>query len=302
MKIYNNLNIKNFHKNSVIAIGNFDGIHLGHQKVIAQAKQKAKKNKLKLGVITFEPVPVMFFNKKISNHRINNLEQKLSYLKKLKIDFVCIIRFNKTFSNLTADQFIKKIIYNYLGAKFIFISKNFRFGKNRMGNVKKLNDNEKKYLFKTIVTNPQKRKKNTISSTLIRKKISLGKINEANKLLGRSWAVVGKVIRGNQRGRKIGFPTCNLKLNDYILPKLGVYAVKVNIGHLQKNGIANVGFRPTFKGQDLLLEVNIFGLSKNLYKKIISVNFIKFIRPEKKFKNIDELKVQINKDIIEAKK
>ncbi len=302
MVIIKNLNNKIKIKNSIIAIGNFDGLHLGHQKVLFQAKQKAKKNKLKLGVITFEPVPVMFFNKKISNHRINNLDQKLSYLKKLKIDFVCIIRFNKTFSNLTADQFIKKIIYNYLGAKFIFISKNFRFGKNRMGNVKKLNDNEKKYLFKTIVTNPQKRKKNTISSTLIRKKISLGKINEANKLLGRPWAVIGKVMRGNQRGRRIGFPTCNLKLNDYILPKLGVYAVKVNIGHLQKNGIANVGFRPTFKGQDLLLEVNIFGLSKNLYKKIISVNFIKFIRPEKKFKNIDELKVQINKDIIEAKK
>tara|TARA_B100001564_G_C20624963_1_gene664237 strand:- start:344 stop:1252 length:909 start_codon:yes stop_codon:yes gene_type:complete len=302
MIIIKNLNNKIKIKNSIIAIGNFDGLHLGHQKVLFQAKQKAKKNKLKLGVITFEPVPVMFFNKKISNHRINNLDQKLSYLKKLKIDFVCIIRFNKTFSNLTADQFIKKIIYNYLGAKFIFISKNFRFGKNRMGNVKKLNDNEKKYLFKTIVTNPQKRKKNTISSTLIRKKISLGKINEANKLLGRPWAVIGKVMRGNQRGRRIGFPTCNLKLNDYILPKLGVYAVKVNIGHLQKNGIANVGFRPTFKGQDLLLEVNIFGLSKNLYKKIISVNFIKFIRPEKKFKNIDELKVQINKDIIEAKK
>ncbi len=302
MVIIKNLNNKIKIKNSIIAIGNFDGLHLGHQKVLFQAKQKAKKNKLKLGVITFEPVPVMFFNKKISNHRINNLDQKLSYLKKLKIDFVCIIRFNKTFSNLTADQFIKKIIYNYLSAKFIFISKNFRFGKNRMGNVKKLNDNEKKYLFKTIVTNPQKRKKNTISSTLIRKKISLGKINEANKLLGRPWAVIGKVMRGNQRGRRIGFPTCNLKLNDYILPKLGVYAVKVNIGHLQKNGIANVGFRPTFKGQDLLLEVNIFGLSKNLYKKIISVNFIKFIRPEKKFKNIDELKVQINKDIIEAKK
>ena len=302
MVIIKNLNNKIKIKNSIIAIGNFDGLHLGHQKVLFQAKQKAKKNKLKLGVITFEPVPVMFFNKKISNNKINNLDQKLSYLKKLKIDFVCIIRFNKTFSNLTADQFIKKIIYNYLGAKFIFISKNFRFGKNRMGNVKKLNDNEKKYLFKTIVTNPQKRKKNTISSTLIRKKISLGKINEANKLLGRPWAVIGKVMRGNQRGRRIGFPTCNLKLNDYILPKLGVYAVKVNIGHLQKNGIANVGFRPTFKGQDLLLEVNIFGLSKNLYKKIISVNFIKFIRPEKKFKNIDELKVQINKDIIEAKK
>ena len=125
-----------------------------------------------------------------------------------------------------------------------------------------------------------------ISSTFIRKKIRLGKITEVNKLLNRNWSVVGKVIKGQRRGHKIGFPTCNLKLNDYVIPKLGVYAVKVKSKNFYKNGIANIGYRPTFNGQNLLLETNIFGINKNLYNKVISVNFKKFIRSEKKFRKI----------------
>jgi len=137
---------------------------------------------------------------------------------------------------------------------------------------------------------------------LIRKKISLGKISEANKLLNRPWCVEGKVIKGKRRGRKIGFPTCNLKLREYIVPRLGVYAVIVNFDKFKKKGIANVGYRPTFNGQNLLLEVNIFGINMNLYNKVIKVNFIKFIRPEKKFKSLEVLKKQIKTDINQVKK
>ena len=129
MKIYNNLKINKKHQNSVIAIGNFDGIHLGHQKVLNQARQKAKKNKLPFGVITFEPMPVMFFNKKIKNHRINSLLQKKTQLKKLKLDFLIIINFNKKFSKLSPEQFIKKIIFKKLKCKFLYVSNNFKFGK-----------------------------------------------------------------------------------------------------------------------------------------------------------------------------
>ena len=142
----------------------------------------------------------------------------------------------------------------------------------------------------------------TISSTFLRKKIRLGKIEEVNRLLGRNWCVIGKVIKGQKRGRKIGFPTCNLKLSDYVVPKLGVYAVKVKSKNFYKNGIANIGYRPTFNGQNLLLETNIFGINKNLYNKVISVNFKKFIRPEKKFRNLNYLKKQIKLDIKKAKK
>ena len=302
MKIYNNPSLDQKHCNGVIAIGNFDGLHLGHQKVITEAKRKAEKNKIPFGAMTFEPVPVMFFNKKIKNHRINSLEQKKQQLKKFKLDFLIIIKFNKKFSSQSAEEFIKKIIFKKTKCKFLYVSKNFKFGFKRQGNIKTLKKFEKKYDFKNIVTKPFKISNKTISSTLIRKKIKLGKIVEINKLLNRNWTVVGKVIKGQRRGHKIGFPTCNLKLNDYVVPKLGVYAVKVQSNNFIKNGIANVGYRPTFNGQNLLLETNIFGINKNLYNKEISISFKKYIRPEKKFRNLKYLKKQIKFDIKQAKK
>ena len=301
MKIYKNANLSKKHSGGVIAIGNFDGIHLGHQKVISEAKKKAKYNKLPFGIITFEPVPVMFFNPKISNHRINSLDQKKKQLKKLKLDFLIIIKFNKNFSSLTAEKFIKKIINNETRCKFLYVSKNFKFGFKRHGNIKTLKKYEKLYNYKSLITKPFRKNKKIISSTLIRKKISSGKIQQINKLLNREWTIEGKVIRGQQRGRKIGFPTCNVKLKDYIIPRLGVYAVKVKGPKFNKKGIANIGYRPTFKGQNLLLETNIFGINKNLYNKEIGISLRKFIRPEIKFKNLEHLKEQIKIDIKKAK-
>ena len=301
MIIYKKLNIKKKHKNSVIAIGNFDGLHIGHLKVLREARQKAKLKKLKFGLITFEPVPTLFFNKNIKNHRINSLSQKIYFLKK-ELDFLIIIRFNKNFSNLSAEEFIKKILFQHLKSRYIFVSQNFKFGKKRSGDTRTLKIFEKKYFYKTIITPPYKEKNKTVSSSLIREIISRGRVKEAEKLLGRPWCVEGEVIKGAQRGKKIGFPTCNIKLNSYTLPKLGVYSVWVRINNLKKRGIANIGYRPTFNGKSLLLEVNIFGIKKNLYKKILKISFIKFIRAEKKFKNINQLKTQIKKDIIAAKK
>ena len=302
MKIYNNANLNHKHFNSVIAIGNFDGLHLGHQKVINEARQKAKKFKLPLGIMTFEPVPVMFFNKRKKDHRINSLQQKISQLKKLKLDFLMIIQFNKKFSSFTAEQFIRKIIHKKTKCRYLYVSKNFKFGFKRRGNIQTLKKFEKEFNYKNIITNPYKKNKKTISSTFIRKEIRKGKIEEINKLLNRNWCVEGRVIKGKKRGRKIGFPTCNMNLSNYVIPKHGVYAVKVNFDNLNKNGIANIGYRPTFKGQNLLLETNIFGINKNLYNKVISVSFKKFIRPEKKFRNIEHLKKQIKLDIKQAKK
>jgi len=301
MKIYKNANLDKKHHSGVIAIGNFDGLHLGHQKVIKEAKKKAKKKNLPFGIMTFEPVPVMFFNANIKNHRINSLNQKKLQLKKFNLDFLIIIKFNKKFSSLTANQFIKKIINNKTKCKFLYVSKNFKFGYKRQGTIQVLKKSEKFYDFKSIITKPFKKNKKIISSTLIRKKIKSGKIREANKLLNREWEVEGKIIKGQQRGRTIGFPTCNLKLNDYIVPRLGVYAVKVKGPKFNKKGVANVGFRPTFNGKNLLLETNIFGINKNLYNKEISVIFRKFIRPEKKFKDLEHLKKQIKIDIKKAK-
>ena len=302
MKIYNNLIINRKHQNSVVAIGNFDGIHLGHQKVLNRARQKAKKNRLPFGVITFEPMPVMFFNKKIKNHRINSLLQKKTQLKKLKLDFLIIINFNKKFSKLSAEQFIKRIIFKKAKCKFLYVSNNFKFGFKRKGNIQTLKKYSNSYNFKTMITHPLTKTAKVISSTIIRKKISQGKIYEVNKLLNRNWCIQGKVIKGHRRGRTIGFPTCNINISDYAMPKLGVYGVKVNNAKFQRKGIANIGYRPTFNGQNLLLEVNIFGINKNLYNKVINVNFIKFIRSEKKFKDVEQLKKQIKVDINRVKK
>lgn len=302
MKIYKNLNIKKIHKNAVVAIGNFDGLHLGHQKVLNQARLKAKRKNLKFGAITFEPIPNMFFNKNIKHYRINLIKQKIFYLKKIKLDFLIVINFNKSFSNISSDNFIKNILVNKLKSKYIFVSRNFRFGKKRTGDINTLKKFEKKYSYKTIITIPYQKNKKIISSSLIRNNIAEGKVENVQKLLSRPWSIEGEVVRGQQNGRKIGFPTCNIKWNYYVLPKLGVYLVKVETKNFKRKGIANIGYRPTFNGKNLLLEVNIFGIKLNLYKKILKISFIKFIRPEKKFNNIIELKNQIKKDIIKAKK
>ena len=302
MKTYSNANLIRKHQKGVLAIGNFDGIHLGHQKVIQDAKKKAIKNKLPFGIMTFEPVPVMFFNKRIKSHRINSLNQKINQFKKFKLDFLIIIKFNKKFSKLSAEQFIEKIIFKKTKCKYLYVSKNFRFGFKRKGSIKTLKKFENKFNYKNLITKPFKKNKKVISSTLIRKKIREGKIKEVNKLLNRNWVVDGKVIKGNKRGRKIGFPTCNLKMGNYVVPRLGVYAVKVKSSDFNKKGVANIGYRPTFNGQNLLLETNIFGINKNLYNKEISISFKKFIRPEKKFRNLKYLKKQIQLDIKQAKK
>ena len=301
MKIFNSTSISNNYKNSVIAIGNFDGIHIGHKKVLKAAYKKAKKTKKKFGLLTFEPVPVMFFNKKILNHRLDTLPQKISNLRKEKLDFVIIQKFNKKFSELSYKDFIFKILCQKIKCKYLYVSKNFKFGNKREGDVSKLKKFEKKLFYKTIITPPFTKKKKTISSTIIRKLLKSGEIKKANYLLNRKWEIIGKVIKGSQRGRKIGFPTCNILLKKYIIPKFGVYAVNVKINQTVKKGIANIGYRPTFNGKKLLLEVNIFNFKRNLYNKNINVIFNKFIRPEKKFKNILQLKNQIKKDIRLAK-
>ena len=301
MKIFKNTSISNNYKNSVIAVGNFDGVHIGHKKVLNAAYKKAKKTKKKFGLLTFEPVPVMFFNKQILNHRLDTLPQKISNLKKEKLDFVIIQKFNKKFSKLSYKDFIYRILFKKIKCKFLYVSKNFKFGNKREGDVSKLKKFEKNFFYKTILTPPLKKKKKTISSTIIRKLLKSGEIKKANYLLNRKWEIIGKVIKGSQRGRKIGFPTCNILLKKYIIPKFGVYAVNVKINNISKKGIANIGYRPTFNGKKLLLEVNIFGIKKNLYNKNINVVFNKFIRPEKKFNNIKELKDQIRKDIKKAK-
>ena len=304
MKLYNSFNIKKKHKNSIILIGNFDGLHLGHQKLFKLAKIYKKRYTSKIGVLTFEPMPKMFFNPNLKNFRLSNLSQKIENLEKLNVDFVITKKFNLGFSKTKSIIFIKEILGKKLSPKFIFVSNNFRFGINREGNVKELIKYEKLHKYKIIKPQPLKIKKKIISSTLIRKFLQNGKLNKVNKLLKRNWSIDGKVQKGRQLGKKIGFPTANIDIKDYILPKPGVYAVKVkkikNSNYIK--GIANLGYRPTFNGKKILLEVHLFNFSGNLYNKYLTVEFKKFIIKEKKFKNVDQLRNQIRTDLLIAKK
>ena len=302
-KIYNNFIIPRKLKKSILLIGNFDGLHLGHQKVCNEARKYKKKYKLKLGVLTFNPLPVMFFNNKMKNYRLTNDSQKFILLKKMGVDFVINKRFNLLFSKIKSEKFIKNIIVKKIDPKFIFVSNNFRYGNKRKGDVKELITESKKYGFNVIKPEPLRIKKKVVSSTSIRDLLKKGKIKKANKLLSRNWVINGDVQRGRQLGKKLGFPTCNIDINNYILAKPGVYSVKVTIDESKKilNGIAYLGYRPTFEGKKLLLEVNLFGFNGNLYKKTLNVYFFNFIRRDKKFKNKISLITQMKKDLTKAK-
>ena len=304
IKFYNSFKVSKIHQNTILLVGNFDGLHLGHQKLFNLAKKYKKKFKLKIGVITFEPMPKMYFNKNLKNFRISNLYQKRKILEKAGVDFLITKKFNKSFSKIKSHSFIKEILYKKLKAKYIFVSNNFRFGNKREGNVNQLINNEKKYKYKIIKPKPFKLKNKIISSTLIRKLLSNGKVELVNKLLNRKWSIVGKVVKGRKMGKKIGFPTCNINIQDYVIAKTGVYAVKIyrQNNNFSLKGIANLGYRPTFNQKKILLEVYIFNFSGNLYNKQLTIDFISFIRKEKKFKNIKQLKKQINLDLKIAKK
>ncbi len=304
IKEYKNFNIKKKHKSSIILIGNFDGLHSGHQKLFLLANKYKKKYRTKIGVFTFEPMPKMFFNKNLKNFRISNKKQKIDLLVKFGVDFIIIKKFDRSFSKTKSINFIKDILNKKLKAKFIFVSNNFRFGNNREGNVKKLIENQKIFNYTIIKPQPLLTRKNVISSTLIRKFLQNGKLEKANKLLNRNWSIVGKVQKGRQLGKKFGFPTANIDIKDYVIAKPGVYAVKAKIQNNDSylKGIANLGYRPTFRQNKILLEVHLFNFSGNLYNKYLTVDFMKFIRKEKKFRNIDQLKKQIKNDLLKAKK
>jgi riboflavin kinase / FMN adenylyltransferase len=304
VKLYKNFNIDKKHKRSIILIGNFDGVHLGHQKLFNLAKRYKKKHKLKVGVVNFDPMPKMFFNKTLKNFRLSNISQKINLLKKLEVDFIITKKFDKIFSKTKSINFIEQILFQKLNARFIFVSNNFRFGNKREGDVNLLINHETDCNYKVIKPKPFITSHKIVSSTLIRNLLEKGYLDKANKLLDRKWCIEGSVRKGRQVGKKIGFPTCNIDIKDYVLAKPGVYAVKI----LRKNnskyikGIANLGYRPTFNQKKILLEVHLFNFSGNLYNKYLSVDFLKFIRKEKKFKNVDQLRAQIKTDLNTAKK
>ena len=234
MKIFKNTNIPKNYKRSAIAIGNFDGIHKGHQKVFNKTRKFANKNKIKFGVLTFTPLPMMFFNKKIKNFRLISEDKKFKLFEKYGADFAVNIKFNKNFSEISAEKFIKKVIYKKINPQLLSVSNNFKFGRKRKGDINLLKKFSYKYEYQLLNIRALKYQGKIVSSTRIRKYLQRGKVYLANKLLSRTWFVDGIVNKGKRLGRKLGYRTCNIYIRDYILPKKGIYAVKVLTGNKKK--------------------------------------------------------------------
>ena len=288
-------------KKSIIAIGNFDGVHRGHQEIFKLGKKIAKKNKTKFGVVTFSPLPSEFFQKQKNNNRITRDDIKIDLLKKNKVNFVFVCNFNKKFSNISAEQFVKDTIVKKLNATYVLVGKNFRFGHKRKGSVSLLKKYGKIYNYKVLDLKLSKQNKIKISSTRIRSAIEQGNLELATKLLGRNWSIKEKVVPGRKVGRSLGFRTANIEIKNNINPKTGVYAVRALVNNKKYAGVANFGVAPTFSRNKMVLEINLFKKIPPFYGKTVEVFFIKRIRDEKKFKNRILLISQIKKDITKAK-
>ncbi len=305
MKVYNLNTSKNFDKqNLCLTIGNFDGIHKGHQFIINKIISDSRSSNLVSAVMSFTPHPRIYFGYTKDLFNILTKEEKLRILKKMGIEIFIDFDFDENLSKLNAEEFISQIVLNKLKTKKIIVGSDFRFGKDRKGNLETLKSLSEKLKFELVNIKTLNMDNSSLkySSSHVRKLIEEGNFIEVSQILGRNWSMKGKIIKGDQRARKINFPTANMRPQNTIIPKKGVYCVKALIDTKVYEGISNFGFRPTVKGSILLLETHLFDFNEDIYGKELTVEFQAFIRSEQKFKNFEELTKQIQKDIIKAKK
>ncbi|ACI22045.1 bifunctional riboflavin kinase/FAD synthetase [Thermodesulfovibrio yellowstonii] len=292
-------------KNTVITIGNFDGVHIGHQKIFDYLKRKASQINGKSVVITFHPHPIKVLFKEHPLRLITTTDDKLKLIEKCGVDITILIPFTREFAQIEAEDFVKDILVEKLNAKWVVVGYDYRFGRGRKGDRYLLKKLGLFYGFKVTVLKAYKSKGKILSSTAVRNALNDGNIKEANLFLGRAYHIDGDVIKGLGRGSTVlGYPTANIAPIQEIIPKEGVYAVKVTIPHLSKTfkGVANIGKNPTFNNVNMSYEVHIFDFKENLLGKTIRVHFIARLRDEKKFNSPDELKKNIAHDIEMAKK
>ncbi len=293
------------YKNAVITIGNFDGVHIGHQALFHQVIEKARALHGTSIVMTFEPHPVRVLKQNNHPPLITLYEQKIELIEKAGIDILICIHFTRKFASIPAKEFIEKILVDRIGMKAIVVGEDYTFGKNREGNLDLLKTYGKRIGFEVIVVRKIQISNNSedkISSTRIRELISDGKVVESQKLLGRHYQIRGTVMTGRDRGgRLLGFPTANINLYDELSPKTGVYAVTVECKGNKYKGVANIGYSPTFDDRIFTVEAHLLDFNDDIYGQKIRVNFIKRLRDEKKFLNISELSKQIKKDIDKAR-
>ena len=288
---------KNSSSGCIATIGNFDGVHLGHQKVVSKIVQKSKELSLPSMVITFEPTAKEFFLKKHAPARLTNFREKFCQIHELGIDLFVCLQFNKELANMPAEVFIKDILIDALRIKYLAVGDNFRFGKDRKGDFALLQEYAEKFNYEVNDTLSFTHNDLRVSSTLIREYLANGALNRAKEMLGRDYSMSGHVIHGDKNGRTIGFPTANIPIKRKKSAVNGVFAVDVLMENGEKlHGVANIGHRPTVGGTRTQLEVHVFQLSHEIYGNHLNVTFRKKLRDEKKFDSFEELKEQIKLD------
>ena len=276
-----------------LTIGNFDGVHIGHQALIKKLIAESKKRNLTPSVMTFEPHPKEFFTSENAPSRLTTLREKLEFFLDYGIEKVFVCAFNQKFSNISSEAFMGQILKEQLKVQLLIVGDDFRFGSKRQAGIEDL----KKNAFELFEIPEIDMNGKRVSSTRIRESLKEGRIQEVNQFLGRPYTISGKVVEGDKRGRQMGFPTANIHMK-HLRPALtGVYAVKLG----NRNGVANLGVRPTIAGTPkLLLEVHLLNFNEDIYGQHVQVTFLEKIRDEMKFENIDALIEQIKKDIAHA--
>ncbi|MEN9335907.1 MAG: Riboflavin biosynthesis protein RibF [Bacteroidota bacterium] len=294
------LNISEFpeSKGSVVTLGTFDGVHLGHQKILTKLTESAQKMGLKSLVLTFHPHPRTVLQEATTLQLLNTIDEKKSLLANQNIDFLVIHPFDKEFSRLTAEEFVENVLVKKFNVKKIIIGYDHRFGRNRTATIDDLIHFGKVYGFEVEQISAEEINAMTISSTKIRKALQHGEISTANHYLGHPYLLNGTIVQGQQIGRTIGFPTANIAINspEKLIPVNGVYIANAYLNSKKYHGVMNIGNRPTVNGQSQSIEIHLFDFDSTIYGENITIEFIEYIRPEQKFENLDALKLQIAKD------
>lgn len=284
----------------VLTIGNFDGVHLGHQAVLQRVRARALELQLPAVVMTFEPQPLEFFRPEIAPARLTTWREKLRLLQAQGIDRMICTPFNAKFASQAPEDFVKNTLVDKLGVKLLVVGDDFRFGKDRQGDFQFLQQAGERYNFAVVDTQSYRQEARRVSSTLIRQALEQGNFAAAEEMLGHPYSLTGKVSHGAKKGRTIGFPTANVPLKRLRSPLQGVYVVQVEVAGKRYNGVANIGRRPTVNGQGVQLEAHLFNFAGDIYGEQMVVTPLHKIRDEVKFASLDELKQQIQQDVMEA--
>ena len=300
MKRFNNINEFNCKKSTIITIGTFDGVHLGHQKILKKLNVEAENNRLESSVLTFFPHPRTVLNPDSTLKLINTIEERISLFKKSKIDNLIVHPFTKEFSELDSEDYVKNILVDQLKAKIVLIGYDHKFGKNRTADINNLKEYGIKYNFEVIEIKAEEINDIAISSTKIRNSIKEGDIQLTNSYLGYEFSFFGKVVKGNSIGKTLGFPTANIKIGTdlKLIPKNGVYLISTIMNQKIIFGMMNIGIKPTTNENTKSIEVNLFDFNQDLYDTYITIYIKQFLREEIKFDSLNELKLQIEKDKI----